>query len=141
MNLPFLDNWRKRPKPESAGRWRDPDGVASLLAECELLRDRTTDHGVDLDDGQRALEALDQLLPYWRDDPEELSRLGNDAGLYLGTVIVRTVPGARWAPGPDGGPMVVTGAGRRVDVVTAGHGWAGQGSPELSQVYAEVAES
>lgn len=139
--LPFLD---KRPHSgvlDDRDRWRDRDGVTQLLSECELLRGRAEAVGVHLGDDPGSLTALDQLQPIWRDDPEELPRLGNDAGLYLGTVIVRTLPGAGWGPGPDGGPVVVLSSGREVDVVQAGLEWADCGSPELSQVYAEVTES
>ncbi|WP_049569867.1 DUF6278 family protein [Streptomyces sp. SBT349] len=141
MNIPFLDNWRKRPADTGTGAWSDPEGVAQLLSECDLLRARAQRAGVVLGDTPVSLEALDQLLPRWRDDPEELPELANDAGLYLGTVIVRTVPGAQWGPGPDGRPVVVMASGRQVDVVTAGQEWADIGTPELSQLYAEVAES
>ncbi|MGP3967478.1 DUF6278 family protein [Streptomyces sp. 6N223] len=141
MNIPFLDNWRKRPADKADEAWPDPEGVAQLLSECELLRARATSAGVDLgDDAPESLEALDQLLPRWRDDPEELRWLGNDAGLYLGTVIVRHVPGAHWGPGPEGHPIVVMASGREIDVVTAGQEWAEAGTPELSQVYAEASE-
>ncbi|RKN07060.1 DUF6278 family protein [Streptomyces radicis] len=140
MNIPFLDNWRKRPADTATDAWSDPEGVAQLLSECDLLRARAQRAGVVLGDTPVSLEALDQLLPRWRDDPEELPELANDAGLYLGTVIVRTVPGAHWGPGPEGRPVVVMASGREVDVVTAGQEWADTGTPELSQVYAEVAE-
>jgi hypothetical protein len=144
MNIPFLDNWRKRLEadrsPLAAAFDRDPEGVGELLAECELLRARAQDAGVRLDDTPRSLVAIDQLPPRWRDDPEELPWLGNDAGLYLGTVIVRTVPGAVWQVWPGGRPVVRLASGREIDVVTAGLDWAVSGSPELSQVYAEAAE-
>jgi hypothetical protein len=142
MKLPFLDKWRNpRGDARPADVWQDPEGVAQLLSECELLRDRAEEAGVRLRDDPKSLTELDQLLPLWRDDPQELPWLGNDAGLYLGTVIVRTVPGARWAPGADGGPVVLLGSDREVDVVRAGHQWADGGSPELSQLYAEVSET
>jgi hypothetical protein len=86
------------------------------------------------------LEALDQLVPGWRDDEEILLWLGNDAGLYLGTVIVRTVPGATWDLRSDGQPVIRLESGREFDVVASGHEWAASGVPELSQLYAEVAE-
>jgi hypothetical protein len=116
------------------------EGVADLLAECDLLRARASDAGVELDNSARSLELLDQLLPQWRDDPEEVSWLGNDAGLYLGTVIVRTVPGAAWRLWADGTPVVTLPSGREVDVAEAGRGWAESGTPELSQTYAELSE-
>ncbi|WP_345044902.1 DUF6278 family protein [Streptomyces sannanensis] len=143
MNIPFLDNWRR--KHEAAGPAEavdaDPEGVAQLLAECELLRVRAGRAGLVLDDSPTSLAALDQLPPHWRDDPEEVPWVGNDAGLYLGTVIVRTVPGAAWHVLPGGHPMVRLASGREVDVVEAGLDWAVCGSPELSRVYAEAAEA
>ncbi|MFQ6852053.1 DUF6278 family protein [Streptomyces sp. 35M1] len=146
MNIPFLDNWRKRQGGTQSGTLAaavetDPDGVAELLAECELLRVRAGQQGLELDDTPASLAALDQLPPRWRDDPEELPWLGNDAGLYLGTVIVRTVPGAAWDIWPSGRPVVRLESGREIDVVSAGLDWSMAGSPELSQVYAESAEN
>ncbi|MFF8289957.1 DUF6278 family protein [Streptomyces sp. NPDC016309] len=142
MNIPFLDAWRKRygggHAPSAVER--DPEAVADMLAECDLLRARMQAFGVELDDTPRSLEAIDQLLPRWRDDPEELPWLGNDAGLYLGTVIVRTVPGAQWHLRPSGHPVVRLVSGREIHVVEAGLDWAISGSPELSQMYGEAAE-
>lgn len=139
MNIPFLGSRRK--KDAEAALAADPEGVAGLLSECELLRSLAAQEGVQLDDSVRSLEDLDQLLPRWRDDEEILPWLGNDAGLYLGTVIVRTVPGAAWQVWPGGRPVVRLASGREFDVVTAGHEWAGNGVPELSQLYGEVAEA
>ncbi|MGW0584849.1 DUF6278 family protein, partial [Streptomyces sp. NPDC002920] len=102
MNIPFLGNRRK--KHGHALLAADPEGVAELLSECELLRSHAARAGIGLDDTAESLEALDQLLPRWRDDEDILPWLGNDAGLYLGTVIVRTVPGAAWDFWPDGQP-------------------------------------
>ncbi|GHF26135.1 hypothetical protein GCM10010218_03610 [Streptomyces mashuensis] len=146
MNIPFLDSWRKRQQPGSGmalpdAAGRDPEGLAELLSECELLRAHAQSAGVALDDSPSSLEELDQLQPRWREDPELESWLGNDAGLYLGTVIVRTVRGAGWAIREgDGQPVVMLANGREIDVVADGTAWAEDGAPELSQVYAEIAE-
>ncbi|WP_282701296.1 DUF6278 family protein [Streptomyces sp. CC219B] len=145
MNIPFLGNWRKRHGPAfGVAVFPDGDdgheGIAELLSECDLLRSQAAREGIQLDDTAASLEALDQLLPRWRDDEEVLPWLGNDAGLYLGTVIVRTVPGALWEIWPNGQPVVRLASGREFDVVASGHEWASSGAPELSQLYAEVAE-
>ena len=147
MNISFLGNWRKRRAPAfgvavfTGGDDEDGhEGLAELLSECELLRTQAVRAGVRLDDSATSLEALDQLVPGWRDDEETVVWLGNDAGLYLGTVVVRTVPGARWEIWPDGQPVVRLTSGREIDVVEAGHEWAASGAPELSQLYAEIAE-
>ncbi|MFF3846395.1 DUF6278 family protein [Streptomyces sp. NPDC002328] len=139
MNIPFLGIRRKKQGETTLAA--DPEGVAELLSECDLLRSLTVQEGVVLDDSVHSLEALDQLLPGWRDDEEILPWLGNDAGLYLGTVIVRTVPGAQWQVWPGGRPVVRLASGREFDVVASGHEWAANGVPELSQVYGEVAEA
>ncbi|MFD3521156.1 DUF6278 family protein [Streptomyces sp. NPDC058653] len=146
MNIPFLDNWRKRNGADEGASSAsvvgdDAEGVAELLSECELLRVRAAQSGLELDDSPASLEALDQLPPHWRDDPEELPWLGNDAGLYLGTVIVRTVQGAAWHVWPGGHPVVRLLSGREIQVVEAGLDWAASGAPELSQVYAEASEA
>lgn len=134
MKIPFLGGRSEKPGT------RDPEGIAELLSECELLRSHASRSGVRLDDTEASLEALDQLVPGWRDDEEILLWLGNDAGLYLGTVIVRTVPGAAWDLRADGQPVIRLASGREFDVVASGHEWAASGVPELSQLYAEVAE-
>ncbi|MFD6284840.1 DUF6278 family protein [Streptomyces sp. NPDC060205] len=146
MNIPFLGNWRKKRGPAEgiavfSDSEADHEGVAELLSECELLRSQAQQAGIELDDTAASLEALDQLLPRWRDDEESLPWLGNDAGLYLGTVIVRTVPGALWEVWPNGRPVVRLVSGREIDVVVSGRDWAASGVPELSQLYAEVAEA
>ncbi|WP_320784099.1 DUF6278 family protein [Streptomyces sp. CRN 30] len=145
MNISFLGNWRKKQGPAlgvavfSEGP-AEHGGLTDLLAECELMRSQAYAAGVELDDTAASLTALDQLVPRWRDDEELLPWLGNDAGLYLGTVMVRTVPGAGWVLGPNGQPVVRLASGREIDVVAAGHEWAVTGAPELSWLYAEVAE-
>ena len=63
-----------------------------------------------------------------------------EAGLYLGTVVVRTVPGARWHVWPGGRVVVRLPSGRELHVVEAGVEWAVHGAPELSQMYAEISE-
>lgn len=149
VDIPFLGRWRKRrgsAEDSAAGgaavseAGDDPGGPAALLAECELLRSQAEFAGVRLDNSAASLEALDQLLPCWRDDEESLARLGNDAGLYLGTVVVHTIPGAGWEIRPAGRPVVRLASGREIDVVSAGRTWAAGGVPELSQLYAEIAE-
>ncbi|MFD7707373.1 DUF6278 family protein [Streptomyces sp. NPDC059786] len=146
MNIPFLGKWRRRHSGDADDGLADafasdPEGVAELLGECELLRSHAAAAGLELDDSPASLNALDQLPPRWRDDPEALPWIGNDAGLYLGTVVVRTVPGAAWLLRSGGSPAVRLASGREIPVVEAGLDWAAQGVPELSQVYAEAAES
>ncbi|MFF7964973.1 DUF6278 family protein [Streptomyces sp. NPDC007903] len=138
MNIPFLGP--RRGKSGDAALPADPEAIAALLSECELLRSQADRAGVRLDDTPASLEALDQLVPLWRDDPETLPWLGNDAGLYLGTVVVRTVPGAVWRIRRGGEPVLRLASGREFEVTEPGRQWAASGLPELSQLYAEIAE-
>lgn len=149
MDIPFLGKWRRRHSAaaDSAaagaavfGAGDGQSGLAEPLAECELLRSQADSAGVRLDNSAASLEALDQLLPRWRDDEEAVPWLGNDAGLYLGTVVVHTIPGAGWEIRPAGRPVVRLASGREIDVVSAGRTLAAGGVPELSQLYAEIAE-
>jgi NAD(P)-dependent dehydrogenase (short-subunit alcohol dehydrogenase family) len=145
MGISFVDKWLKRngarpavAVPETMAD--DQEGITELLSECDLLRDQAAASGVELDDSADSLAALDQLMPRWRDDPQRMDWLGNDAGLYLGTVIVRTVRGATWRVTPDGRAVIQLASGREVDVVEAGHEWAEGGTPELARAHAEAAE-
>lgn len=147
MDIPFFSKHRKQHATARSfavfGSGPDPDPamLGELLSECDLLRERASGEGVELDSSVDSLSALDQLVPSWREgDPEIQSRLGNDAGLYLGSVIVRSVPGANWQVWPNGHPVVRLTTGREIDTVALGHGWAESGTPELSQVFAEASE-
>ncbi|AKL68529.1 DUF6278 family protein [Streptomyces goshikiensis] len=145
MNIPFLDNWLNRRQPErgaglAAALVVDPEGINELFSECELLRSQARAAGLELDGSPDSLEALDQLMPRWRRDPEAVPWLGNDAGFYLGTVIIRTIPGTAWQVWPNGQPVIRLASGRELNVVESGLSWAMTGSPELSQAYAEASE-
>ncbi|MER6199242.1 DUF6278 family protein [Streptomyces sp. NPDC001586] len=145
MNIPFLDNWLNRRETEQGAGLAsaladDPEGVAELFSECEMLRVQARAAGLELDESRGSLESLDQLMPRWRRDPEVVPWLGNDAGFYLGTVIVRTIPGAGWQVWPNGQPVILLASGRELNVIESGVSWAMTGSPELSQAYAEASE-
>ncbi|WP_030274835.1 DUF6278 family protein [Streptomyces sp. NRRL B-24484] len=137
MGIGFLDRWRARHAHHPGGIPQQPDepAMADLLAECGLLRELADDSGVRLDDGVTSLTQLDQLLPRWRDDPEVSEWLGNDAGLYLGTVLRRSVPGTVWRIDERDRPLLVLPGGRELDVTAIGHSWAVEGSPQLAAAY------
>ncbi|WP_431678668.1 DUF6278 family protein [Kitasatospora sp. KL5] len=137
MGIGFMDRWRARHghRPDGTPPQPDEATMADLLAECGLLRELAGESGVQLDDGVSSLTDLDQLLPRWRDDPEVSEWLGNDAGLYLGTVLHRTVPGTAWRLDEHDRPLVVLPGGRELDVTAIGHGWAVEGSPQLAAAY------
>ncbi|AZM91971.1 MULTISPECIES: DUF6278 family protein [Streptomyces] len=145
MDIPFLANWLNRNETEqgaglAATLGDDHEDVAELFSECEMLRSQARAAGLELDETPASLEALDQLMPRWRRDPEAVPWLGNDAGFYLGTVIVRSLPGAGWRVWPNGRPVIRLASGRELNVIESGLSWAMTGSPELSQAYAEASE-
>lgn len=59
----------------------------------------------DLDDGPESLSALDRALDRFADQ-QTRRRLANEAGHYLGTVLVCHADGARWQVWPNGHPVV-----------------------------------
>ncbi|WP_037605275.1 DUF6278 family protein [Streptacidiphilus rugosus] len=147
MGFPFMDRWRPRQDAAQAkaalypGGVDDPGSLAEMLGECALLRGRAADAGLELDDTPESLAALDQLPPVWREeDPQEATELGHDVGLYLGTVILSSLPGAGWELLSDGRPYVRLATGRELDVTAVGLAWATDGAPSLWQVYSETAE-
>ncbi|MFC9330484.1 DUF6278 family protein [Kitasatospora sp. NPDC057015] len=141
MRIGFIDRWRERhgeaarPSPEE-----DQASMAELLSECELLRELADNAGLRLADDVPSLTALDQLLPTWRDTPDTAEWLSTDAGLYLGTVMFRTVPGTRWHLTSAGTPVIVLPDGRELDVTAFGRSWAVQGSPPLAAAYLEATD-
>jgi hypothetical protein len=110
------------------------DAYDDLLSECTRLRERARRAGVELDDSPGSLRALDQLLRLWKAHPDVAAWLPIEAGSYLGTVIIRTVPGTRWHTAPGSRPLVQLRSGDKVDVfAAAGTGAAGPGT--LTAVY------
>jgi Family of unknown function (DUF6278) len=131
------------------GRPSRPDHklVAGLLGTCEQLRTWTrTHHGFELENIPADLPLLDRAFAEAREagrselgGPSQIASLGSQAGLYLGTVIVASVPGAHWRLWPNAHPVVRLPSGRDVDVVAIASNSASQGSPPLADAYADAA--
>jgi hypothetical protein len=94
-------------------------GYEDLLSECARLRERARRAGVELDETAASLDALDHLLLLWQAHLDVAAWLPIEAGSYLGTVIIRTVPGAGWHTAADGRPVVQLRSGAQVDVLGA----------------------
>jgi hypothetical protein len=58
-----------------------------------------------------------------------MAAAGTEAGLFLGTVIVATIPGARRRLRPDGHPVVRLATGRDLDVVAMANDRMAKGAP------------
>jgi hypothetical protein len=95
-----------------------------------------------LDGSPQDLELLDQALDAVSAEPglhSPMTGVGNDAGLFLGTVIIASIPGARWRLWPNGHPVVRLATGRDLDVVAMANDRVSKGSPLLADVYAGAA--
>lgn len=119
-----------------------PEQLRDSLGKCESLRAWALLRGLELDPVPEDLtvldEAIDQAIaeygPHAPMSPE-----GNDAGLFLGTVIVSTIHGAHWRLWPNGHPVVRLASGRDLDVVALGHDRVHTGQPRLTDVYTDAA--
>jgi hypothetical protein len=122
-----------RPGPwqpaELLGRWQEVRAWARALG-FELT-------GVPGDLGLLD-RAIDQAIGTWGRH-SRMSAVGNEAGRFLGTVIVAGVPGARWRLWPNGHPVVRLPGGRDLDVVAVAHDRVDTGTPLLADVYARAA--
>ncbi len=121
-------------------RGADPDHLLELLGRCAQLRSWARLHGLVLSGMPEELELLDQVIDELPTDGE-LPAPGNEAGLFLGTVIVRSVVGAHWRVWPNGHPVIRLASGRELDVVAMGNDRVSKGAPRLMAVFADAAAS
>jgi hypothetical protein len=128
-----------RPRP-------GPEQLAVALSRCDHLRTWTRTRGFELDDTPEDLGLLDQALNELTGEargelggPARAVRLGLEAGRFLGTVLVVTVPGARWRLWPNGHPVIRLPPGRDLDVVKLGSDRVTRGAPLLADAYAAAA--
>jgi hypothetical protein len=94
---------------------RNPEHLDDLLSRCQRLPAWARARGLQLTGIPEDLGLLDQAIGHAA--IEGLAPLAAEAGLFLGTVIIAGVPGARWQLWPNGHPVVRLPAGRDVDVV------------------------
>jgi Family of unknown function (DUF6278) len=119
-----------------------PEQLRDSLGQCESLRAWARLQGLELDPVPEDLTLLDEAIdraiaeygPHAPMSPE-----GNDAGLFLGTVIVSAIHGAHWRLWPNGHPVVRLASGRDLDVVALGHDRVHTGQPRLADVYTDAA--
>lgn len=145
--VPVAWFWRRGPKHGIARGvavfgppgFDEPDLMARLLAGCQRLRAWASERGVPLDDDPTSLVALDRLLDVAAADPEIGAGLSNDVGLYLGTVIVAHVPGARWYAWPNGHPVIRVQCGDDLDVLALVERRLTAHGADLAAIYAAAA--
>jgi Family of unknown function (DUF6278) len=88
-----------------------------LLGAHDLIGWARDQHSVNLTNDEAGLRLLDGHLDEWRLDSFIGPRLTNEAGNFLGSVIVAEVAGARWIAWPNGHPVVRLSSDRDVDVI------------------------
>jgi hypothetical protein len=127
----------------------DPEQLEGLLGQCQQLRIWARAHGLELEGVPEDLGLLDQVLDEAINQaksepggPPGVASVTGEAGLFLGSVITATVPGARWQLWPNGHPLVRLSSGRALDVVAVAHNRVNTGAPLLASTYADaVADS
>ena len=70
--------------------------------------------------------------------PARIAAALTEAGLFLGSVIVATVPGARWRLWPNGHPVVRLASERDLDVTAMASDRVTNGAPLLADIYASA---
>jgi Family of unknown function (DUF6278) len=120
-------------------RGPEPDRLDELLSRCDRLRSWARVRGGFVLSGvPEDLELLDQAIDEWHHDGQTAT-LANEAGLFLGTVIIASIPGARWQLWPNGHPVLRLASGREVDAVALGGDRVSKGGPRLTRVFADAA--
>ena len=103
-----------------------------MLGRCDLLRAWARTRGWELEDTPDDLRLLDLAIGEARGElggPARIARLGPDAGLFLSTVLLATVPAARWRLWPNGHPVMRLPSGRDLDVVAIASDRVTKGGP------------
>jgi uncharacterized protein DUF6278 len=116
----------------------DPGHLEELLSRCERLRSWAWARGFVLSGVPEDLEVLDQAIDERHRDGG-IAALGNEAGLFLGAVIIASVAGAGWRMWPNGHPVVRLASGRELDVVAVSDDRVSKGAPRLTEAFADAA--
>lgn len=116
----------------------DPAQLFDLLSQCTVLRGWASEHDVVLDDAPESLAALDQQIDGWSAEPGIGPRLGHEVGCYLGTAIVKNVPGSVWRAWPNGHPVVRLRSGRDLDVLAEVEQRIASRHGTLTAIYSEA---
>jgi hypothetical protein len=127
MVVGIISTWRRRWRGPKRGVARgitvfgspgfgDPDRLQELLSENNEVMRWATERSLALSDEPDGLSTLEGVMNDWAVDPEIGHRLGNEVGLFLGNIIVKSVEGSHWSVWPNGHPVVRLVSGRDVDV-------------------------
>lgn len=119
------------------------DSLQELLMRCERLRQWSSDHGLTLDDEPDSLALLDLRLDSWNADPSHHGKvdLSNEVGKYLGSVIIKHVPGSSWTAWPNGHPVIRLLSGKELDVTRLSNDRVSHSGRSLNDLYVEAQTS
>jgi len=114
--------------------------MTGTFGESDRLRQWSHDHGVVLNDDAQSLELLNAHIDEWNSDPGhyESVDIPNEAGIYLGNVILKNVPGARWRVWPNGHPVIALASDRELDVTALVSDRLMRSGPSLQSIYARA---
>lgn len=109
------------------------------LGQCSSLRQWAAARGATLADAAQGIEVLEGLLAGPEGNELAPWRLRVEAGLFIGTVLVRNLPAARWLLLPNGHPVVHLAENTDLDVIALARARLEIGAPDLRTVlpYAE----
>jgi Family of unknown function (DUF6278) len=113
-----------------------------MLGRAERLHDWARLQGFGLGPVPEDLALLDEAIDRVIDEHGRhtpISAIENEAGQFLGTMIVSTIHGAHWRLWPDGHPVVRLASGQDLDVIALAHDRVDSGQPRLADVYADAA--
>jgi hypothetical protein len=109
------------------------------LARCPTLRSWAAARSISLDGTPGSLDALDRATT--AADEQGQRALHAEGALYLGTVLVRQLPGARWHVWPNGHPVIRLASGRDLDIVAVVDDRMRAGSRGLAAIRQQEAET
>lgn len=113
--------------------------LTAHLGQCSSLRQWTAARGATLADAASGIEVLEGLLAGPDRNRPAPWRLRVETGLFIGTVLVRNLPVARWRLLPNGHPVVRLAENTDLDVIALARARLETGAPDLRTVlpYAE----
>ncbi len=122
----------------TAGFEENPEELTELLSRHERLAEWLAADGVVLGYDAVGVALVEDRIDTWRGDPRIAPQLGNEIGLYLGSAIVASVPGAVWTVWPNGHPVVTVPNRRELDVVALAAERVSSGTPSLTSLLRSV---
>lgn len=120
-------------KDPAGGPSEAAEELETYLGQCSILR-RWAASGRVLTDTAEGLEVLEELLDGPAGSRPPGSRLRIETGLFIGTVLVRNLPTARWQLLANGYPVIHLTEHSDLDVMAIARARLSTGTPDLRTV-------